>query len=480
VGRAVTRHLTYAWIEYGNPLDGEALTDGLFSMGWRNAVRSFPMKKDAFGPRYIDAAHPLLPIRWRGSALLILPNDRLDKHGHGENPLIKDPIFEAFRKANGDPAIEQEIRNQNKFIAQWVFCPGVKKVSDAESRLTLDQDITDYVDLVAISGHGAAGLVWGGGDMANLSEALFFPLNPASDRLKYVIIASCFNVANTNIESWLAALRRDRPLHGVLGFGDAYPGDEVGKVIFQRFTSNLKAGRGSKTILSAWREAHADPHSKIWAALLHTESAKRDTMADWLAGKLKPPDKDGEIRWFDEKNFPDGKIATIKPPNLTVNFFMGSTKITAQNTANPDVGLFPGQKGALVIGKRPGRGTFSVGDTVTLVFYYYRPNKDGMNLNALLNFDRASDGVITLKTDVNKEDKTTFVDALEFRFTKAGLQETRLPYTVSGDSVKTYPTDRGTTHGYFNLKLTPPGETEGGSSDLRFYREGAWLHEAKP
>src|SRR5450755_1273369 len=142
MARVVTRHLTYAWIEYGDPRDGAAFTDGLFSMGWKSFAHGFPLKKDAFGPHYVDAAHPLLPIRWRGSGLLVLPNDRIDKHSHDgtPNPPLRDPIFEAFRKAHGNEEFDAEIQKQNRFIADWVFCPGVRRVSDSESRLTLDGD----------------------------------------------------------------------------------------------------------------------------------------------------------------------------------------------------------------------------------------------------------------------------------------------------------------------------------------------------
>jgi hypothetical protein len=71
-------------------------------MGWKNAVSGFPIKKDAFGVRAVDAAHPLLPIRWRGTALIISPNDAKDDHSFDgiANPPLRDPIFEAYKKAN--------------------------------------------------------------------------------------------------------------------------------------------------------------------------------------------------------------------------------------------------------------------------------------------------------------------------------------------------------------------------------------------
>src|SRR5579871_2045942 len=129
MGQICPRHLNYAWIEYGDPRDGIAFTDGMFQMGWRNAMHGFPLKKDALGVRYVDASHPLLPIRWTGSGLLILPNEKIDIDGDNR-PFINDPIFVAYRKANGEEKFAKAIREQNRFIANWVFCPGLKRVSD--------------------------------------------------------------------------------------------------------------------------------------------------------------------------------------------------------------------------------------------------------------------------------------------------------------------------------------------------------------
>ncbi len=461
MGKVVTRHLTYAWIEYGDPRDGAAFTDGLYNMGWKNAISGFPVKRDAFGIRAVDASHPLLPLRWRGSALMICPNERKDDHSYDgrPNPPLKDPIFEDFKKANDEDSFKEEIRKQNAFIANWVFSPGIKKISDSESHLTVDADTTDFVDMVTISGHGSGGNIWGGGEQAQLVNAVLYPLPPASDRLKYVIIASCSNVNAVNSEFWLGPLRRNRPIHGFLGYQGAYIGDENGAGIFKKFTNNLKADSGaSNTILKVWRDANAaDKQSKSsWAAVLHTSSAQNDTMAKWLAGQIEAPDQNGEVRWYQESNYPDGMILVHTPPDFTVNFFMGATKITVANKDHPDVGLFPSQKGALGVAKRT--GTFATGDTFTIKFYYYRPGKDGMDLNALLTFDTPPDVDLKLLTDANKLDTTTHVDAVKIVFKKSGLSETKLPFTVNKDALKHYPLDGGNWHGYFFLEIVNPDD----------------------
>ena len=479
MGQLVTRHLNYAWIEYGDPRDGIAFTDGLFQMGWRNAMHGFPLKSDALGVRYVDASHPLLPIRWTGSGLLILPNEKIDMHG--SNPALNDPIYVAYRNANGEEKFKKEIAERNEFIANWVFCPGIKKVSDAESHLTTGRDISDYVDMLGISGHGCAGGIWGGGAHAEVGAGLYTAPKPASDRLKYVIISTCYNVSWDNVDTWLPAFRRDYPLHGVLGYGDGYPGDEVGGAVFQRFMNNLKAGGGSTyTILEAWRNAHTGADSKIWAAMFHGSSV-RDNMAKWLADKLEPPEKEGPVMWYDEKN-PNGKVVVPLHYPFLVNFYTGDTMITAQNTHDSTIGLFPGRRGALRIAKKTGK--FAPGEIFTITFFYFRPSKPGMNLDKLLRFDTPHpDGDMTLLTDHNKRDgeASKFVDAVQFAVKKPGLSETKLPFTVLSDALKTYP-EEGDAHGYFHVQLQTSVyeiDTDTFGYSLHYYREGAWLRKVE-
>ena len=474
MAKGTTRHLKYVWIEYGNPKDGAAFTDGLYALGWGNLVGDLPVKKDAWGQSREDSAHPLLPIRYRGTGLLVLPNHKVDDEKRGY-PYIDDPLFSTYRKANGDGPFDAEIKKQNEFLAKWVFSPGVKKNSASDVVLTLGADFTEYADWATISGHGAGGTCWGGGAGAQLSSALRVPPDPATDRLKYVIIATCYNLMEFNAPSWLPAMRRSNPIHGFLGYGSGYPGDEPGEAFFKAFIKNLNAkdgpkrDAGTKTILDAWREAHSSAKD-IWAALIHT-SSKGDNMRDWLGGKLVQPKAGGEIRWFDESNYPTGRVMVDRPPAVTVFFFMGTTKIDRTNTDRTDVGLFAGGSGALEITKTT--GTFSVDEVVTIIFYYFRPDKDGMDLAKLLKFGTSAEGTVTLKTDLNKADGTKNVDALEFKLTKA-IAKATIPFTVETDATKSYHLV-GDTHGYFNLRVTPPGETVGGNKDIVPYPDGAWL-----
>jgi hypothetical protein len=126
MAKGTTRHLKYVWIEYLNSLDGEAFTQGLSRMGWQNLLSSLPVKNDGWGQRRVDSAHPLLPIRVRGSSLLALPNEREEAGRH-----IRDPIFLDYCKAHGDSKFVDEIIKQNEFICKWVFSPGLRKNSHA-------------------------------------------------------------------------------------------------------------------------------------------------------------------------------------------------------------------------------------------------------------------------------------------------------------------------------------------------------------
>ncbi|MBM3788320.1 MAG: hypothetical protein FJW30_28625, partial [Acidobacteria bacterium] len=251
MAKTVNRHLNYAWIEYGNPRDGGAFTRGLEKLGWRNLFSQLPVKTDAWGIRAQLKSHPLLPIRWRANSLLALPNERHDMPG---KPFIGDPLFEAYRKANDDKKFDQAIIDQNADVATWVFSPGLRKEGEEEFHWTAGSDATDYADLVAISGHGAAGNVWGGRRTASLFLALSRAGDSASPRLKYVIVPACTNLSEMNLEGWLPAFRRKPyPLHGAFGYENSYPGDQPGQMIFQQFVTNLAAGGGAEnTILEAY------------------------------------------------------------------------------------------------------------------------------------------------------------------------------------------------------------------------------------
>ncbi|MBI2899080.1 MAG: hypothetical protein HYY17_02780 [Planctomycetes bacterium] len=464
---AVTRHLNFAWIEFGHTADAQAFAAGIAALGWKNLLLQLPRKKDDWGSRYVDSANPNLPVRWKGSGLLALPNSYVDSK---TRPMVSDPIFKKFMESHTEDEFREELRKICGFLSQWVWSPGVKKSSATDASLTVDPDATEWADLVAASGHGAAGTVWGGDsnlglELAQTLENLGAPAH--SDRLKYVIIPTCYNLSSWNVLRWNPALRRPKPIHGILGYSDSYPGGDPGGVFFGKFTALLKADSGKKPILEAWKQAHAGSYSDRWGAVMHVES-KADTMKDWLAGKLAEPDPAGEIRHFTEASWPDGEVVADTPKPYSAYFFMGATKIDGSNNNLPDVGLFSGESGALEIAKTS--GTFAAGKEIVVVFFYYRPTKDGMDVSKLLDVVTVADATVTLEKDFNAEDATTEFDAIRVKATKAGISTIRIPFTVRSDAHAHYHADGARSYGYFWMKVVPFDE-----DDSPFYPDGAWL-----
>ena len=463
----VTRHLNYAWVEYGHSGDGQAFSVALDSLGWKNLVRHLPRKSDSKGAYYVDSGHPLLPIRWKGRCRMVLPNSVVDCDDYPA-PFVSDPLFNDYRAAHGDRGFKDKVAEYCKFLSKWVFTPGIKGSADTEGRLTINSDATDYADLVACSGHGCSGSVWGGDsalgcDLGDTLEAFGAPTH--SDRLKYVLIPTCYNLSTYGRKNWLPALRRASPVHGIFGYSKAYPGGEPGRGLFKKFAANLGYNGGRMKILEAFRKAHARWLSG--GAILHATSMA-DTMRDWLAGNLGAPDPAGEIRWFCEDNWPDGEVVVPVTPPFTVHYVVDGTKITATNTRQPTVGLFPGKKGHLEIHKTA--GPFSEFENVKILFYYYRPEKDGFDLTKLLTAESTSKAKVTPLTDANQEDRTGHVDALKIVAAKDGEQTLKVPFTVHPEAHNFYHADGHGTHGYYWMKLEPNAYTS-----CPHYGDGAWL-----
>lgn len=465
--RAVTRHLKYAWVEYGHTGDGRSFAAGLSSLGWQSLMLHLPRKTDAWGAYYVDSDHPLLPVRWKGNALMVLPNTYVDGKKY-PRPILSDPIYSAYVDAHGEEAFRTEMKRLNGFLARWVFSPGIKRDSDTKALLTTGGDFTDYADLVSISGHGAGGDVWGGDSElgAFLGSAIEMGTSAPTDRLKYILIPTCYNLSGYNAGTWLPVLRRPNPVHGFLGYAESYPGGDSGAAAFSRFAEKLKENGGTKTILAAWKEAHTGSMAQSWGALLHASSAG-DTMKDWLAGNLPPPEPNGEIRWYSHETYPDGVVVQNIYPNLQAYFAIEGVQIRNWNKNHPGIGLIPGKSGTLAI-QHLGR-KFRAGESITLVFYYYRPTKNGMDLTKLLAFSPVSEGQFELLKDVNTRDHTTNVDAIRYTFAQEA-SSIELPLAIAPDAHMHFTQDGRDSYGYFWMKLQP-----GTPEEVAMYRDGAIL-----
>jgi hypothetical protein len=399
---------------------------------------------------------------------MILPNAMKDTHGASKE-FIDDPLFNSIRDASGEQAFRDEVVKTCAFLSQWVWSPGIKGSPTSQGELTLGDGAVDFADLVACSGHGCSGIVWGGDYElgCHLGPALKASAGAsATDRLKYVLIPTCYNLSQWNRDTWLPVLRRSSPVHGLLGYSQAYPGDNIGHDIFERFADNLKADGGRMSILEAFKRAHTGWLGERWGAILHA-SAKTDTMRDWLAGKLASPSPSGELRWFCGANWPDGERVEPVVPPYSVHYVVGGERITADNHLEQRIGLMAGKAGALEV--KSTSGTFSVNEELEVTFFYYRPEKDGMDLDKLLEIGTSPDATATVVADMNKRDSSAYSDGVRVRVTKPGLSTITIPFTVRPTAHQSYSADGQNGFGYFWLRLKARG------SDYSQYTEGAWL-----
>ena len=446
MAKCVIRHLRFAWIEYQSSDDGVAFHHAMSSctMGWRNIMLDLPRNKKG---RRLDSAHPELKIAWRKYG---------DKRGLIVLPKKSDEI--------------------NEFLGRWVFSPGVKMVSDSEAKLTIDSDASEMADLVAISGHGGGGIVLSfsrGGGWMDLNDSLKkFGGATHSDRLKYVLVPACANLGIVNAKVWLPAFSKTYPVRGILGYDDSYPGGKAGARIMERFVKKMKAGL---TIMEAWKEAHGKAYAERWGVMIHPD-AIGDTLEDWLAEKLKPLKSITAVKHFRHDTCDLGGLdISDKPPAYQALFHIDGLEVSEENNGlgYENIGLFPGEKGHILL--KANKGGFVAGDKIRVVFYYYRPQKDGMNLEKLLKFDPALSERLKLM-HLNTRDKTTFKDGFEYSFAEGESKEARIPFTVRTDAHRQYDREYATdTHGRFWVSI----DYEKHGAPIYCYTDGIWLREPR-
>jgi len=461
--RAVNRHRRFVWIEFEDPRDGIAFNRTMSSteVGWRNLL--FDLPPDKRGQSRIDAANPTLNIGWVAA------------------------------KDFGRALIMRPKVDHSKFLGEWLLNPGVKKERGAGSvgsKLTFADDFTDQADFVAVSGHGAGGMIWGkasGGDIGDgfeIANEMGKHLDkPTTGRIKYLLLPCCFLVSIHNAESWLPILRKNKPLHGVLGYGEKYLGDSTGAAVTRRFASLLKSNL-TMPIFEAWRRANEAVHQPWGAVILN--AARKDNMKQWITEEGLPDlSAEKEVRCFDGDSMPDGEEVTGKPKDIEAFFVMadGSLIQSPMNRpANDLMGLFPGKSGEILLRVNKKDLSFQPDSHVTILFYYFRPAKTEMDLDGLLTFDRVPGARLRFLTDANarKEKKTGKHDAIEYTFLPGQEKEARIRFTISENAHKVYKDDENGhfTHGLFWMAVFPQGLP---LSDPRkaftMYKHGAWLRD---
>jgi hypothetical protein len=377
--RLVLKYRNYAWIEHVDPRDGSAFCRGMKALGWDNLAEVLPLKNaaDTEGRR-IDAAHPLLPIRWKNNGLLILP------YPFGlpneDPPIKKDPL--------AGESTEAAVRDNCAFLCRWTFCPGVKKSGELVAGPGADK----YADIVVVSGHGSSMSVWAehqlGMKFAELAQAAAIPED--LDYPKYVIFACCSIVEFESSHMWRRFLRRKKPVRAILGYSSKYPGGSVGEEIFTRFAQLLAAAEGGVSILEAWKLANGS--QAPWAAILHKE-AITDTIHALERNALAPIKADGDLVWFGASAESTGFPVVDEQITYRVRFWMGTRaapmgrEISINNNFSPRIGLIPGQYGAITLEFPPGK--VSPDDRIEVEFINFRADRAGFRLDRVLELDLA-------------------------------------------------------------------------------------------
>jgi hypothetical protein len=487
--RCVNGNRSFAWLEFEDTRDGTAFVFGLQGMGWKNLLLDLRATTD-------DDGAP------------VLADDNRD---------LQVRVFEATaRHERGALWIPGDA---DGFTEQWIRKPGV--IASPQQTLVFgDEPGARWADLVVVSGHGSKGKVYGVAysrltreDGAqertwNVAGMLRDRTTPRGTRLKYLILACCTNAGIAIGPMWLPAFE-DRPpeqvLHGILGYAQMYPGDEVGAGIMRRFVDllfpekvNGRPPESERTILQCWAEANRG--AAAWGAVMIEDAARHDRMSQWVSEQGLSDPATITVKQYDEftTDFPrplddsHGIVLTSAPPEYEARFWVskrGDAQTNLQlvdgaafgwdghdtvqvgnndNFVDPQLGLDPGRAGKLVLSSRS--GSFAPGTTMTVVFYLYRETHEDLDLRALLDLQLSPSQrrrCLSL-VDANQRKPDTgkgHVDALQYTFDDADEEarfelahgRAELLFVVPPDAPERNH-DRGTARscGYFWVDVVPP------------------------
>lgn len=458
--RAVQRHLRYAWLEYEDVRDAIAFDRGFSSaeIGGRNLFLDLPISASA-STRRVSSNLPDLDIDW------------LRSH---DNPAEQG-------------VLARPTNSHNEFLVRWALNPGV-----ADGQLTFEAaDV--QADLIVFSGHGAGGTVMGSasGSFAQIDLGRGLATNaamPTSGRVKYLLLPACKLAAWECIPYWLPVLRKQNPLHGILGYEGPYPGDAIGAAIMRSFLGAIRQNP-DMPILDAW--AHGNT-GRPWAALQLADS-RHDSVARWVTEGLPEPSPTSAIEHYNHDSFAAGGRTYAQLEHVySVRFAMPDGTDIQMSNNDPDsavIGLFPGSHGAVVLRALPTGMSFQPGQQVRVVFYRFRVEHPEVDLDRLLTFDAnlftpSADNhpTITKAHDANVR-KQGFpngrVDGIDVSVHTAS-KEIRLPYTVLPANVISYYAVDGVnagTRGRFWLLMIPPGVAPTDfEAFVGKYVDAAWLH----
>lgn len=372
------------------------------------------------------------------------------------------------------------------FLGEWFWNPGVEK-----GEFTT-KTVPEQADLVVVSGHGSAGMVWGDGFASGTIQTIEVARKMAekrssirSGRMKLLMLPSCYNALFDTFEIWEPLFRRNLPLYWLFGYEKPYAGDEIGANVMNAF-SKLLRDDPKKPLIEVWRLANKS-QSQPWAAFV-LKGAEAASYEDWASGKLPVLDGKGDILHFAEKHTGGVKaVANADPYRLRYVHSSG----TVVNSGNRYMlHLVSGEAGKIRIECEPGTPDLKAGDTIHLYAFLYRPDHAGPKLDKVFLFDPSVTGVDPglkkpiveflvndnpwLKAKTPNPDNSSKTGLL-VRIPKDG-RSLELPYTVKSDLSKTFtqdgPVDSNGNTSYGNWILgmfppnTPPAATPAGA-DIR-------------
>lgn len=431
--RSVGTHLRCAWLEYQEIQDAIVFMHAATArLGFVNALAALP--KGAGGPRTRQATNlPDMKIRVRA-------------HRSGKT---------TFRALVGEPSA-----GDAKVLADWVSSPAVDG-----AEFSSDPASANALDMLALSGHGMSGKVWGdgSGDDAGLEISAGFSDNvgrPRSGRLKCLMIPSCNNLHEMMAGGWISAFDHPQPVYVILGYHETYAGGTTGARVMAKFVKQL-AKTPSMALVAAWRAAN-EPYKQPWAALV-AKGAEGMNLEDWVGDKLPKLSAITDLVYFDAANS-SGRPAILGNEDHQARWVMADGTVldsTNNRVAHVDKGLFSGAKGTIRIKALKADQHFKVGDGAFLGIYLYRDSKV-MDISDLLEFDAS---LLTAQPATGKPLVEPERDLLRggggvqaFKINVAAAGDTiELPFTVKPDAAKHFkPDGPGGSRGQFVLDFGGP------------------------
>ncbi len=206
-------------------------------------------------------------------------------------------------------------------------------------------------NLLAYSGHGIPGfmfsesmiLICSSRPMIGPLDRWSFVLSPQWNHpsLKVVLFSACRQLSGRPQQwLWSQAMRGANPMHMILSYRETAPAASASAGINQRFLGNLQ---NRQPFVEAWKNAHNTANLSVrWAALCY-RTAVNDRLDEWIrSGSLssRPDPRTEEILYFDNDN---GAGRVVQEPTQHLDCWLSprgnSTRIPPWFLIHPNIQL---------------------------------------------------------------------------------------------------------------------------------------------